>query len=490
MSRIAEWDPPIPRQHLYAIIMLAGFSVASITMLPAPNELLASNPISVQHTDLLEDTTALATQAADTEFVTVPDRELVGNELSPVDGLAEDEAPEPQWLDYIVKSDDNLSVIFNTLNLPAKSLHKLLEVDIQNSLIRLSPGQKLSFMIDDKNELQQLAIPLDEKRRILFLRKGDNFASSIEAIDGAELPAASSDSKNDANAKLESNAQEKVQAKPIDAKGNAAAKEATKPARPEARPSRVLKGTINGAFVTSARNAGLTNSQIHKIARLFQGRIDFRRDLKKGDSFRVLFDKPHSKDAQVQAVIFNINGRKLTAFRNVDGKFYDEKASSFTTGTFMRFPIPSVRKVSSSFSPSRRNPVTGRVQPHNGTDFAVRVGTPILATGDGVILKAASHPDLGRYVVIRHDGKYSTVYMHMSKLMVKPGQKIKQGTKIGLSGNTGRSTGPHLHYEFRINNRPVDAMRVDLPVNEGMGGKERRQFLAKVREYKRLFEQG
>lgn len=497
MSRIAEWEPPIPRQHLYAIIMLAGFSVASVTMLPAPSELLANNPISVQPADLSEDATILASQAADTEFVTVPDHELVGNELAPIDGLAEDEAPEPQWLDYVVKGDDNLSVIFNTLNLPAKSLHKLLEVDIQNSLIRLSPGQKLSFMIDDKNELQQLTIPLDESRRILFLRKGDNFASSIEAIDGEGLPSTAVDSKTDAknssNSKVESTVQEKAQAKPIDLKSDATksnAKEESKPLRPEARPTRVLKGTINGAFVISARNAGLTNSQIHKVARLFQGRIDFRRDLKKGDSFRVLFDKPHSKDAQVQAVIFNINGRKLTAYRNVDGKFYDEKASSFTTGTFMRFPIPSVRKVSSSFSPSRRNPVTGRVQPHNGTDFAVHVGTPILSTGDGVVLKAASHPDLGRYVVIRHDGKYSTVYMHMSKLMVKPGQKIKQGTKIGLSGNTGRSTGPHLHYEFRINNRPVDAMRVDLPVNEGMGGKERRQFLAKVREYKRQFDQG
>ena len=113
-----------------------------------------------------------------------------------------------------------------------------------------------------------------------------------------------------------------------------------------------------------------------------------------------------------------------------------------------------------------------------------------LAAADGILFKAASHRDAGRYVIIRHDGKYSTTYMHMSKLLVKPGQKIKQGQKIGLSGNTGRSTGPPLHYEFRIGNRPVDAMRVDLPMNEGMGGKARRQFLAKVREYKRQLEQG
>ena len=152
----------------------------------------------------------------------------------------------------------------------------------------------------------------------------------------------------------------------------------------------------------------------------------------------------------------------------------------------MRYPIPSQRRVSSGFSPNRRNPVTGRVQPHNGTDFSVRVGTPVLSTGDGIVIKATSHRDMGRHIVIRHGGKYTTVYMHMSKLLVKVGQKVKQGQKIGLSGNTGRSTGPHLHYEFRINNRPVNAMRVDLPMSESMGGKSKRQYLAKVREYKRL----
>ena len=144
-----------------------------------------------------------------------------------------------------------------------------------------------------------------------------------------------------------------------------------------------------------------------------------------------------------------------------------------------------MRRVSSGFSPRRRNPVTGVVMPHNGTDFAVRVGTPVLATGSGVVVKATSHRAAGRYIILRHNGKYSTQYMHLSKLLVKPGQKVKQGQTIGLSGNTGRSTGPHLHYEFRVNDRAVDPMRVDLPVNDPMSGKQRRAFLAKVREYDR-----
>ncbi len=493
LSRVAEWEPPIPRQHLYAIMMLAGFTIAFATVMPSPRELLVNNPIKVNRANLSDEAAIPADLAADTEFVTIPDRELIGNEAAPVDGLDEDVADEPQWVDYVVKSDDNLSVIFNTLNLPAKSLHKLMEVDIQNSLIRLKPGQKLSFSMDENNGLQMLAIPLDDSRRVLFERKGDAFTSRIETLSDdnagksldagrpAEVAAAVEKAQKE-QSKVDK--QEKVQAE------EDARPDERKETRPVARPTRVLKGTISGPFVNSARSAGLTNPQIHRVARLFQGRIDFRRDLKKGDTFQVLFDKPHSKDAQVVAVVFNVNGRRLTAFRNVDGKFYDEKASSFSSGTFMRYPIPSQRKVSSGFSPSRRNPVTGRVQPHNGTDFSVPVGTPILATGDGIVVKAASHPDAGRYIIIRHDSRYSTTYMHMSKLLVKPGQKIKQGQRIGLSGNTGRSTGPHLHYEFHIGNRPVDAMRVDLPMNEGMGGKDRRQFLAKVREYKRQLEGG
>ena len=107
MSRIAEWEPPIPRQHLYAILMLAGFSVASVTLLPSPNELLADNPITVQAENLSAEANISGSQAADTEFLTIPDHEVVGDEASPVDGLEADSAPDLEWLDYKVKGDDN-----------------------------------------------------------------------------------------------------------------------------------------------------------------------------------------------------------------------------------------------------------------------------------------------------------------------------------------------------------------------------------------------
>ncbi|MNP39442.1 Murein DD-endopeptidase MepM [compost metagenome] len=113
-----------------------------------------------------------------------------------------------------------------------------------------------------------------------------------------------------------------------------------------------------------------------------------------------------------------------------------------------------------------------------------------MATGDGVVLKATRHPLAGTYVVIKHGRTLMTRYLHLSKLLVKPGQKVKMGDKIALSGNTGRSTGAHLHYEVRVNNRPVDPMKVKLPMAEPLSGKDKRQFLAKVKSYRKEMEAG
>ncbi len=458
LAGISAREYPIPRQHLYAIMMLAGFSVASVTLLPAPGELLRDTPITIDTTDLSNDA-SISQQAAGTEFVAIPDRELIGNDDN-ADDVDEHVAADPQWTDYRVKDDDNLSIIFDTLNLPAKTLQQLLQVDIRNSLIRLKPGQQLSFLIDEDNQVQQLRIALEQGTQVLFERKGERYVSHLLGAQGepSDKPVAQPQS--------ESRTARVVPGSPV------------------------FKGTINAAFGRSARNAGLNAQQIRQITRLFQGRIDFRRDLRRGDSYRVLLDKPAvggkaSADAKVLAVSFNVKGRTLNAYRHSDDQFYDADGSGLVSGTFLRYPIPSMRRVSSGFSPRRRNPVTGVVMPHNGTDFAVRVGTPVLATGSGVVVKATSHRAAGRYIILRHNGKYSTQYMHLSKLLVKPGQKVKQGQTIGLSGNTGRSTGPHLHYEFRVNDRAVDPMRVDLPVNDPMSGKQRRAFLAKVREYDR-----
>lgn len=460
---------PFPRQHLYAILTLVLFSFAAMTLLPAPEHLLSDKPLPVVPDDSSTDT-ALNKQAADTEFITAPSDILLDDDAQDImDGTATATTDnELQVTAYTVKDDDNLSSIFNTLNLPAALLQNMLAVDSHNVLVHLRPGQNLSFFLDDHNELQKLSIPASSGRQAVFVRQsGDKFQLLMEAANQA-LPAMSDE---------------------------VTSAEKTEKQKSSQRPTRVLQGSIQGTFVQSAKAAGLGSDHIRRIIRVFQGRVDFRRDLKKGDSFRVLLDHQTvddkaPDDAKVLAVILSAKGRTYTAFRNIeDNQFYDATGNSLSmtqSGKFMRYPIPGRPKVSSGFNPGRQNPVTGRIMPHNGTDFPVPVGSKVEATGDGVIVKVAHHPDCGIYIVLRNSGRYSSVYMHLSKALVRVGQKVNLGQVIALSGNTGRTTGPHLHYEFHINDHPVDPMRVDLPVNDPERTKADKKMLAKIKELKRL----
>ena len=141
-------------------------------------------------------------------------------------------------------------------------------------------------------------------------------------------------------------------------------------------------------------------------------------------------------------------------------------------------------RISSPFNPNRRHPVTGRVRPHKGVDFAVAPGTPVIAPAEGLVEKVAYQAGgAGRYVVIRHGREYQTVYMHLSRALVRAGQMVKKGERIALTGNTGISTGPHLHYEFHINDRAVNPLTVKLPgTSSGMATAERKQFLIRAKE--------
>lgn len=127
-------------------------------------------------------------------------------------------------------------------------------------------------------------------------------------------------------------------------------------------------------------------------------------------------------------------------------------------------------------------PLTGRVAPHRGVDFAMPQGTPVLSVGDGEVVVAKRSGAAGYYVAIRHGRSYTTRYMHLRKILVKPGQKVKRGDRIALSGNTGRSTGPHLHYEVWINQQAVNPLTAKLPRTEGLTGSDRREFLAQAKE--------
>ncbi len=182
------------------------------------------------------------------------------------------------------------------------------------------------------------------------------------------------------------------------------------------------------------------------------------------------------EQSQLVGVRLRSDGKDYYAIRAEDGKFYDRSGTGLAKG-FLRFPTAKQFRVSSNFNPRRLNPVTGRVAPHRGVDFAMPQGTPVLAVGDGEVVMAKRSGAAGYYVAIRHGRTYTTRYMHLRKLLVKPGQKVKRGDRIALSGNTGRSTGPHLHYEVWINQQAVNPLTAKLPRTEGLTGKDRKDYL-------------
>ncbi|WP_420844812.1 peptidoglycan DD-metalloendopeptidase family protein [Limnobaculum eriocheiris] len=144
----------------------------------------------------------------------------------------------------------------------------------------------------------------------------------------------------------------------------------------------------------------------------------------------------------------------------------DTKSYSLATGpsssAMFRYPTAEPFTVTSQFDPYRLNPVTRKRTPHEGIDFSMPIGSTVVSTGEGEVVTAKYSPSAGNYIVIRHKNSYETYYMHLSKLLVEPGQRVSRGQKIALSGNTGRSTGAHLHYELWVNDRPVNPLSNDL----------------------------
>lgn len=255
----------------------------------------------------------------------------------------------------------------------------------------------------------------------------------------------------------------------------------------------VLKGEIQNSLNSSLREKGLDTRQISQLSNALQWQVSLRK-LKKGTQFAILVSREYLGDkltgqGNVEALRISSGGKNYYAVQAANGRYYNQQGETLGKG-FARYPLQRQARVSSPFNPNRRHPVTGRIRPHKGVDFSVSQGTPVIAPADGIVEKVAYQAGgAGRYVMLRHGREYQTVYMHLSKSLVKAGQTVKKGERIALSGNTGISTGPHLHYEFHINGRAVNPLTVKLPgTSSGMTSAERKQFLVRVREAERMLK--
>ncbi|EOX4860688.1 murein DD-endopeptidase MepM [Haemophilus influenzae] len=255
----------------------------------------------------------------------------------------------------------------------------------------------------------------------------------------------------------------------------------------------VLKGEIQNSLNSSLREKGLDTRQISQLSNALQWQVSLRK-LKKGTQFAILVSREYLGDkltgqGNVEALRISSGGKNYYAVQAANGHYYNQQGETLGKG-FARYPLQRQARVSSPFNPNRRHPVTGRIRPHKGVDFSVSQGTPVIAPADGTVEKVAYQAGgAGRYVMLRHGREYQTVYMHLSKSLVKAGQTVKKGERIALSGNTGISTGPHLHYEFHINGRAVNPLTVKLPgTSSGMTSAERKQFLVRVREAEKMLK--
>ncbi|MDQ3057867.1 MAG: peptidoglycan DD-metalloendopeptidase family protein [Pseudomonadota bacterium] len=258
----------------------------------------------------------------------------------------------------------------------------------------------------------------------------------------------------------------------------------------------VLSGHVGKSLFKSARALGLGSRQIAQLTdEMFKYDIDFDSDLDPNDRFSVVVDQTW-RDGQltdtgpVLAATFTMDGKLKSAFRHMrDGKpeYFTADGRSLRR-PFIRMPIPYAR-LSSGFG-ARRHPVLGRMRMHKGVDYRAGTGTPIMAAGDSRVEFAGWKGGYGRAVILNHGRGHTTLYGHMSRFgKIKPGQRVAQGTVIGYVGSTGMSTGPHLHYEFRVNGVHRNPLSMTMPPPEPLSGSaltafhsETRRALDKIRE--------
>lgn len=400
-------------------------------------------------------------------------------------------APRPtgRWYKQTVHSGDTISAIFNYLNLPDGTLADITKAASKADLY-LKPGTQIHFLIDSKNNVLELVKPLrSNDEQVRFTRMSPSAPFSVVHED---LNAHVDDNKA---IKLFADAEKMPNAVEAAKERKAAQEEALKQKQAEellakqnarTRPRLVVSDIRRGEnFNAAAKRAGLTAQNVAQIRSVLNGRVNVRR-LNAGDGFRVLFNGIGTRSA-ITALEFNTsrNGR-VRLYRNPDnGTFYEEDGYRPVTGSFRRFPVSGNLEVSSPFNPRRYHPLRHRISPHNGVDFRMPIGTPVYAPADGVVTYAGYMRGGGYTVVIKHMGAYSTVYMHLSRYNVSKGDTVHMGQVFAKSGNTGGSTGSHLHYEIRINDRPVDPLKVDLPSgNPALASQRRERFKSTVQVLK------
>lgn len=355
-------------------------------------------------------------------------------------------AEDPFIKVYNIRAGDSLSRIFARYGLNYQTVQQVMAAD--ESLLALDvlrPGNRLTLQLDENGQLQSMELYVHAGKKVLYKREAADEFSYQELLDEGVWQ------------------------------------------------NTILVGEVFGSFYASAQRAGLNDADIYNINQLFKERINFARELQAGAQFQVLRSENFVGEestglSRIEGIRILNRRQTLTAFMHDDGQYYDANGDSLERA-FSRLPLASQVRVSSHFNPRRLHPITQRVSPHNGTDFPLPIGTPVIAPADGVVTRIENHPFAGKYIEIQHFGNYKTRYLHLSRFLVQRGQRVTRGQRIALSGNTGRSTGPHLHYELHVNNRPVNPMTAHIPLARPVPAESKAAFAARVKQLTAQMEQ-
>ena len=340
--------------------------------------------------------------------------------------------------DYIVKSNDTIESILKKFSVKKSEVALIVKKIKKKDLSNISPGQKIKFILKKSENGKDLEI-----FKINYPISKTTFVRIDKRKDSIEI---------------------------------------TKNITQLYKRRVVVQGSISNNLYRSATGAGMEPSIIIEFARIFGFEVDFQRDIRKGDAFQVMYERYTNdrnkivKTGKILYAFLNVNNQKIKLYRfekKNDYDFYDEKGKSIRKA-LMKTPINGAR-LSSPFG-NRKHPILGFTKHHNGTDFAAPTGTPIMASGNGTVIKAGWCGNGGNCVRIRHNSAYTTGYGHMSKIATRTGRRVKQGQIIGYVGNTGMSTGPHLHYTVSHNGKFINSQKLKLPSGKILNGEERKEF--------------
>ncbi|HHC71714.1 MAG TPA: peptidase M23 [Thiotrichales bacterium] len=425
-KHLRQADRPVRRRlrhgHVLAVGMLAGASALLMGILPEQADAVRAGPAEIG--------------AVTVEPLSLPP--LTEAQTIPLEPTTEEEGDD--WREITVRSGDSLARIFSREGLSASELHRIMALGKPVRRLRnLRPGDRIRLR-GSNGAVAELVLEEDEARHLRVWREEESYRAERVSL-------------------------------PVERRiGHAS-------------------GIIHDSLFLAGQQAGLSDTLIMELAQIFGWDIDFALDIREGDRFTVLYEElwlegRKLRDGRIVAAEFVNRGHTYRAvrFRGPEGddRFYTPEGRSLRK-SFLRTPVEFSR-ISSRFSLGRRHPILNRIRAHKGVDYAAPRGTPVRATGDGKVEFRGTKGGYGRTIVLRHAGRYTTLYAHLNGYhrKVRKGARVKQGQIIGYVGSSGLATGPHLHYEFRVDGVHRNPLTVRLPAAQPLASTRLSAFQAQA----------